>query len=50
MKDFIDDQAAELGVSRSEMIRRLFVLYKASVEHDVECPHCGDTVVLDLQS
>ena len=49
MKEFIDSEAERLGVSKSEFHRRLLELYRESRREDVDCPHCGDTVVMDLR-
>lgn len=49
MLEFVDSQAEQLGVNRSEFMRRLLELYRESRREDVDCPHCGDAVVLDLR-
>ena len=49
MKEFIDSEAERLGVSKSEFHRRLLELYRESRRENVECPHCGETVVFDLR-
>lgn len=50
MLEFVDSQAEQLGVNRSEFIRRLLELYRESRRENVDCPHCEETVVLDLQA
>lgn len=49
MLDYLDAEAERLGVNRSEMLRRLLVLYRESRRENIDCPHCGDTVVLDVR-
>jgi len=49
MKEFIDSEADRLGVSKSEFHRRLLELYRESRRENVDCPHCSETVVLDLR-
>jgi negative regulator of replication initiation len=42
MFDWVDTRADRAGVSRTEFLRRLLELYKASRERRVSCPSCGE--------
>lgn len=48
MREFIEDEADRLGVTRSELLRRLFDVYLASQEGRIECEHCGEIEVINL--
>ena len=48
MHEFIDGEAGRLGVSKSEFYRRLLDFYRESRREQVDCPHCGETIVADL--
>lgn len=50
MCEFVRSEAERLGVSRSEFLRRLMALYRESRRGEVACPHCGETVALDLRT
>jgi hypothetical protein len=47
MVDYIDESAAELGVSRAEFIRRMLDAAR-NAEEAGECPACGTELELDL--
>lgn len=47
MREFIDGEAARCGVSRAELIRRVFDDFKQSREGGLECPHCQKEVHLN---
>lgn len=49
MSEYVDAQAERLGVSKAEFHRRLLELYQESRREETDCPHCGDTIVLDLR-
>jgi len=49
MADYVQSEAHRLGVSKSEFHRRLLELYRESRREKVDCPHCDETVVLDLR-
>ena len=49
MSEFVESEISGLGVSKAEFHRRLLELYRESRREDVDCPHCGDAVVLDLR-
>lgn len=44
----IDESANEIGVSRSELLRRLLNLYHQSENGELECPACAKTVRIQL--
>lgn len=48
MLDYIDDHADKLGVNRAEFLRRLLEDYQKSRRENLDCPHCGEAVVLNL--
>lgn len=48
MSDWLSHRANEVGVSKSELVRRLFDHYRESREGDIECPECGDTMKVKL--
>lgn len=47
MKQFLDEEADRCGVTRAELIRRVFDDYKASRDEDLECPNCEQTIVFE---
>lgn len=49
MREFVDDEAARLGVSRTEVLRRLLELYRSSRSGETPCEHCGETVEMELE-
>lgn len=49
MAEFVESECDRLGVSKSEFQRRLLELYRDTRREDAECPHCGETVVMDLR-
>lgn len=48
MSDFLSHRANEIGVSKSELLRRLFDHYRESREGALECPECGRTMKVKL--
>lgn len=48
MAEFIGEEAARVGVSKSEFIRRLFEHYHDSRNGDLVCPHCSETLQIRL--
>jgi predicted small metal-binding protein len=42
--EFLTRRANELGVSNSELLRRLIDHYRTSRKGDLECPECGKTL------
>lgn len=50
MHGFIEAEARRFGVSRSELIRRIFDTYRDSRREQLDCPHCEGTVVMDVRA
>jgi hypothetical protein len=50
MAEYAGSEAERLGVSKAEFHRRLLELYRESRRENVECPHCDEPVVFDLES
>ena len=48
MRNFIDDEAARLGVTNAELHRRLLDFYRESRENEPNCPHCGEPTTIEL--
>ena len=48
MASFLREQANSLGVTQSELIRRLFEHYLDSVRGELVCPHCESEVRVRL--
>jgi hypothetical protein len=46
MREFLNEEAARLGVTNAELHRRLLDLYRESREQEPECPHCGEPITL----
>lgn len=44
MREFVDGLAEDMGISRSELLRRLLELYHKSEDGDLECPSCAQSV------
>lgn len=49
MLEYVDGEAENLGVTRSEFLRRLLTLYRESRREQTECPHCDEAVVFDMR-
>jgi hypothetical protein len=49
MREFINEEAARLGVTNAELHRRLLDFYRESREQEPECPHCGEPITLTLE-
>lgn len=49
MLDFLDAESDRLGITRAELQRRVLSLYRLSRHGQVECPHCGDPVKMDVR-
>lgn len=43
-RDLVDESAEEIGINRSEVLRRLLDLYHQSEDGELECPSCMKTV------
>lgn len=48
MSRWLSERADELGLSKSELIRRLFEHYRESHAGKLDCPHCGDELRVSL--
>lgn len=49
MVEFLQAEADRLGVTRAELIRRIFTLYRQSRREQINCPHCEKTVKMDVR-
>jgi ribosomal protein L37AE/L43A len=47
MQEFIDAEAARCGVARAELLRRVLDDFRESRREQLDCPECGQTVVLN---
>ena len=47
-REFVEDEAARLGVSKTEFLRRLLDTYRDSRAGNTPCEHCGEPVVIEL--
>lgn len=45
---FLDGRAGSLGVTRSELLRRLSRHYLEAHETGLDCPHCKNPIEIDL--
>ena len=50
MAEFVESEADRLGVTKSEFHRRLLEFYRGSRRENQDCPHCDDTIVVDLRT
>jgi hypothetical protein len=48
MREFVEDEAARLGVSKTELLRRLLDTYRNSRAGNTPCEHCSEPVVIEL--
>lgn len=48
MREYLQQEADERGVSCSEFIRRIFDAYRAVDEGGARCPDCGSELRFDL--
>jgi hypothetical protein len=48
MTDFLRERANELGVTQSELIRRLFEHYRGGYSGNLICPHCEEAIHVRL--
>lgn len=49
MKEFVENQARELGVTEAEFLRRLLEFHRESQRENMGCPSCDQTIVVDLR-
>lgn len=45
---FVTEEATRLGISQSELIRRLLHHYRQSQLGKLDCPHCEETLTISL--
>jgi len=48
MREFIEGECDRLGVSKAEFYRRLLETYRESRREQTDCPHCAETIIMDL--
>jgi hypothetical protein len=48
MCEYLSHRANELGISKAELLRRVFDHYRDSRGGELDCPHCGEGVVVKL--
>jgi hypothetical protein len=48
MREFIEGEAERLGMTVSEFLRRLLIMYRESRAENTPCDHCGQPVVMEL--
>jgi len=48
MREFVENEAERLGVTTSEFLRRLMLVYRESRAENTPCDHCGESVVIEL--
>lgn len=48
MADFLQQQAEELGVTRAELVRRLFDHLQETEHGELVCPYCENELRLDI--
>jgi negative regulator of replication initiation len=47
--EFVENEAAELGVSKTEFLRRLLDFYRMSQNGEMACEHCGGAAEMELE-
>lgn len=50
MREFIEDETDRLGISKAEFHRRLLDFYRESRQGDTDCPGCGSSIAIPLDS
>ena len=48
MRSFVEDECDRLGVTTSEFLRRVLLVYRESRAENTPCDHCGEPVVIEL--
>jgi hypothetical protein len=48
-REFVNDEAGRLGVSRAEFVRRLIEFHRMSRSGEVACEHCGEVTEIELE-
>jgi hypothetical protein len=49
MDEFLHAEADRLGITRAEVMRRIFDIYRDSREEGFNCPNCEVTIKHDLR-
>lgn len=47
-REFIENEADRLGVTPTELMRRLIETYRESRSGNAPCEHCGEPVIIEL--
>jgi hypothetical protein len=48
MREFVKNESDRLGITPSEFLRRLLLIYRESCAENTPCDHCGEPVVIEL--
>jgi ribosomal protein L37AE/L43A len=48
-QQMLNRESNRLGVYQSEVIRRLIDTYQESREGEMQCPHCGGQLTIELE-
>jgi len=48
MREFVEAEADRLGITVSEFLRRLLLVYRESQAENTPCEHCGQPVSIEL--
>jgi hypothetical protein len=48
MREFIENESERLGVTPSEFLRRLLLVYRESRAENMACEYCGEPAVIEL--
>jgi len=48
MREFVENEGDRLGMTTSELLRRLLLTYRESRAENTPCDHCGQPVVIEL--
>jgi hypothetical protein len=48
MREFVERESERMGLSVSEFLRRLLLMYRESRHENTACDHCGEPVVMEL--
>jgi hypothetical protein len=48
MREFVENESERLGVTPSEFLRRLLLVYRESRAENMPCDYCGEPAVIEL--
>jgi hypothetical protein len=48
MREFVENESDRLGISVSEFLRRVLIIYRESRAENIPCDHCGQPAVIEL--